>query len=321
MVIAVLAVLVVGFAVVIGVSMYQQRRQVVDATPISRGIDELVAQVRKYPNNIVLRMNLAQTLAAAGRDREAIEQYETVLKASKDYAPALAGLGFVALKNKEWETGEQYYRRIIELREGQVDPTKDAALETAYFYLGTSLMEQHDYEEAASNFMNALRIRRDASDTHYALAVCFRELDNPKKYKSSLENALLFDPKMPEANFDYAEVLLGEGDRAGAAEHFRIAADAAPKNEKPSEALAKFGSAAEHFAQAKSLAATDVKKAVVEARIAVALEPRVPEKMLFLASLYEKDGNKDVATAEYKAILEIDPLNAEAKSGLERVSK
>lgn len=319
-IIAGMAVLVLVLAVAIGVSVFQQRRQVVTTTPVARAIDDLIARVRKDPNNVELRMNLAQSLSMAGRDREAIKQYEAILKVKKSYAPALSGLGFIALKSQDWETGERYYRRIVELREGEVDPDRDAVLETSYFYLGTALMEQEQYEEAASNFMKALRIRRDASDTHYALAVCFREIDNPKKYKSSLENAMLFDPKMPEANYDYALLIIGEGDLAAGAEHLRIAADAAPKYERPPKALEQFGNAEDRFAKARSLASTDVKRALIEIRIAAALDPS-EEKLLFLASLYEKDNNKELAEQVYRMVLELDPLDKDAKSGLERVSK
>lgn len=312
-------ILIIG--TVLGVSIYRQSHSVRETTPVSRALDDLISQVKKDPNNIVLRMNLAQTLAIAGRERESIEQYQAVLKVKEDYPPALAGLGFIALRKQDWETGEKYYRKIIELREGSVNTEMDNSLEVAYFYLGTALMEQKEYEEAAVNLTKALRIRGDASDTHYALAICFRELENPRKYKAALETALTFDPKMPEANYDYAQLLLEEGDIASAAEHLRTSADAAPKDDRPADALAKLGSAEGRLSKAKQLAKKDIKQALVQARVAVALAPKDTDGMLLLASLYEKDHNPDLARGVYRQIISLDPLNEDANAGLERVGR
>lgn len=319
-VIAVVAALVIGLGAFLGYSMWAQKASVKETAPASRALDKLVARVRKNPNDLDSRMQLAQTLALAGRDRDAAEQYEAVLKVRKEYVPAISGLGFISLKNKDWKTGERYFRKSVDLLEGNVDATKDSNLEVAYFYLGTSLMEQREYEEAARYFMNALRIRRDASDTHYALAVCFREMDNTNKYRDSLENALLFDPQMPEANYDYGMLLIEGGDKAGGAEHLRVAANAAPNAEKPADALRSLGSDAEHVAEAKKLAGSNVKGAINEARIAVAIDPRNVDSALLLASLFEKAGDKKEAAGMFREVLKLEPQNTVAKDGLKRVT-
>jgi len=318
--IAVAAVLVLLLGGFLGYTVWSSRQAVESSTPASRSIAVLIAQVRKSPNDIDTRMKLAQAFAVAGRDREATEQYKAVLTVNKEYIPALSGIGFIALKQKEWKAGEGYYRRVVDLLEGNVGPGRDAQLETAYFYLGTALMEQKLYEDAASNFKEALRYRRDASDTHYALAVALRELGNDNSYRESLENALLFDPKMPEANLDYGKILLAEGDIAGAAEHFRTAADEAPLAEPPLEALDELGTAEERIAKAKQVAKTSTKKAVVEARVAVALDPQSLDALVLLGELQEKVGSEKKAVAAYRKALAIDPENAAAKAGLKRVT-
>jgi tetratricopeptide (TPR) repeat protein len=181
-------------------------------------------------------------------------------------------------------------------------------------------MEQKKYEEAVGFFKAALRLRRDASDTHYALAFTYRQLGEKDGYKEELKAALIFDPSMPEANYDMGNVLLSEGDVAGAAEHFRRAADAAPNVAKPRIALSKLGSAREHLAKAKALEATDAKSALAEARIASALNPRSVEAALLVAKLYEKAGKRQDATDAYQKVIEIDPGNEDATKGLKRTN-
>lgn len=315
--VAVVVLLLGGF---LGYTMWASTQAVEKSTPATRAVDALVSEVRKNPNDVDARMRLAQAYAVAGRDREATEQYKAVLTVNKEYIPALSGIGFIALKQKEWKTGEGYYRRVVDLLEGNVGPGRDAQLETAYFYLGTALLEQRLYEDAASNFKEALRYRRDAADTHYALAVALGAMGNDDSSRESLENALLFDPKMPEANYDYGKLLLADGDIAGAAEHFRTSVDAAPLVEKPKVALEELGTAREHIAAAKKIEPTSVKKAVLEARIAVALDPRSIEALVLLGDLQEKVGNEKKAAAAYRKALAIDPGNAAAKAGLKRVT-
>jgi Tfp pilus assembly protein PilF len=314
------AVVVVCLGAYLGLSIWAQNRADVGATPASRAIESLSQQVRQNPNNIAVRMQLAQAFSVAGRDKDAVRQYELVLSINKDYVPALSGLGFTALRNKDWKTGEGYFRRVVTLMEGTESRPSNSSLETAYFYLGTALMEQKKYEEAIGTFKAAIRMRRDASDSHYALAKCYEKIGVMDGYREELKTTLLFDPAMPEANYDYGQLLLKDGDVAGAAEHFRTAVDEAPGVELPQKALDALGTASERLTAAKKLAAEkSFVKATVEARVSVALDPEsVPAHML-LASLYESTKKQDKAAEVYRAVLQIDPGNPEAEKGLKRV--
>ena len=78
---------------------------------------------------------------------------------------------------------------------------------------------------------------------------------------------------MPEANYDYGMLLLSKGDIAGAAEHFRTSADAAPAIDLPPDELKKLGNSEDRLAAARRLKTSDPAKALVEARIALALDP------------------------------------------------
>ncbi len=167
-------------------------------------------------------MRLAQALSVAGRSEDAVEQYQAVLKLNKEWVPALSGIGFELMKQKDWKGGEEYFKRVIALTEGKTPQMSGGSSgEIANYYVGIARMEQRDYSGAAGYLKQALRMRRDASDTSYALSVCYRKLDIIDGQKEMLEYTLQFDPNMPEANYDYGLLLLAEGKTAEAAEHFR----------------------------------------------------------------------------------------------------
>jgi len=149
--------------------------------------------------------------------------------------------------------------------------------------------------------------------------VCYDKLGVKDGQKQMLEYTLQFDPKMPEANYDYGLLLLADKDEAGAAEAFRTSVDGAPFKDEPNEALKKFGTASARLAKAEQLAPKDPKAALIEARIAVALNPRSTQALLLTAKLHEELKKPEDAAAAYRRVLTIDPNSAEAAAGLKRV--
>lgn len=320
-----MAIIVVVAAIValggfLAYSVYSNSAMLKKASPASREIDAFVERLKKNPNDLDTRMRLAQALAVAGRNTEAIEQYKQVIKVNKKFVPALSGLGFELLKQKKWSEGEQYFKRVITLTEATTPEgsSGSSSLEIAYYYTGIALMEQKDYTSAVGYLKKALRMRRDASDTSYALSVCYDKLDVVDGQKQMLEYTLQFDPSMPEANYDYGLLLLAEKDEAGAAEAFRISTDGAPYKEEPRDALDKFGTASARIAKAEELS-NDPKAALVHARVASALAPRNTEALLLTAKIYEDLKNNEDAAAAYRRVLAIEPDHAEATAGLKRV--
>lgn len=290
------------------------------STPVSREIVELSDLVKKQPNNVVARLQLAQAYSMAGREDEAIAQYREVLGADKENITALSGLGFIAAKRTQWKTAEGYFRRAVDILEVSANADKSAALETAYFYLGDIMLEQKRYADAIPYYRAALRIKRGSSDTHYHLAIAYRETDSPAKYREELEIALAFDPRMPEANYDLGELLLEDGDVAGAAEHFRVSVDSAPAASAPREALDELGPIAERIAEAEKLRGSDPTAALAAARTAVAIDPDNVRAETIAAALYEQLGDKDRALAAWRKVAAIEESNTVAAEAVRRLS-
>lgn len=317
--IGVLLLAVLGVGGYAAFSILQKNRAVLAQTPVSRQIQELIVKVRAKPNDLDLRMQLAQALTVEGHSREAVEQYNNALKLRKDFTPAYAGLGFLAARDKDWETSESYWRKVIELSSKSEQSRMDKTLESAYFYLGSCLIEQKKFEDAAGQFKEALRLNPTASDTHYMLSVCLKEIGSPDLARQELDITLKLDPKMAEANYDMALLMRKAGDQAGAAEHLRASADAAPYSDKPQKELKSFGSVRDRVAKARAALGSAPKQAVIEARIAVALDPRSVDAWIAMGDARAKTGAAKKAVEAYQRALSIDSNSAQAKQGLERV--
>jgi tetratricopeptide (TPR) repeat protein len=318
--IIVAVVLILAVAGYLGYRLWANENSLRKDTPAGREIEVLKEQLRKSPNNINARMKLAQAFSVAGRTDEAVQQYEAILKANKEFVPALSGLGFEFMKQKEWAEGEKYFQKVISLTEDKTPTSASGSpLEVAYYYIGISRMERKDYSAAAGYLKKALSMKQSSSDTAYALAVCYKHLNIMDGYSDTLQYALQFDPKMPEANYDYGMLLLSQGDTVGAAEHFRTSSDAAPYKAEPRDQLNKLGSATDRFAKASQLASKDASAALAEARISAAIDPESLPTLQLVAQLYEKMKKKAEAQAVYEKILLIDPENKIATEGLKRV--
>ncbi len=316
-VVVLLAVVAVGYLAYTMLTAQSQERE---SAATSRVITDLIAAIEENPNDLSLRLTLAETYAAAGQVDDAIEQFGVVLELDEDNPDALTGLGLIAMYEGEWENAEEYWRRVVgEIGTGQYAGL-DQRLAVAYHQLGVTLIEREKYREAIKYLHEALSIRRTAADTHYALAVAYRELASVANQRLHLKRALMFDPLMPEANYDYGLLLLADGDVAGAAEHFRTSADNAPEGiTKPGDELAKLGSSEDRFAAARQLAKTDSAAALVEARVARALDPGNLAAAKLVAKLYRRTGDAGSAEEAWQKVLALWPDEPEAVAALKRL--
>jgi len=317
-VVAVAIVLGTGFLAYSIISFNISQR---DASPAARAVNNLLEVVRENPDDPQARVMLADALAASGREREATEQYQAALQIDSEHTGALSGLALLAMNQGEWRTAEGYWRRIIEILQRGEFAAQDQRLEKAYYYLGSTLMEVNEYEDATVFLREALRMRQEASDTHFLLFTAYKEMGSDVKAREHLQWALTFDPLMPEANYEMGLLFLSDGDEASAAERFRISADNAPSHRtEPAEELARFGTPGEHImAASQALESNETTRALSEARIAAALDPENTDAVRLVAQGFEKAGKPEEALAAWERLLELMPGDAEAEAAVERL--
>jgi tetratricopeptide (TPR) repeat protein len=314
----------VALAAVIGWMVWSNSQVQSVSSPAGRAVENLQKIVRGSPGNTNARIKLAEALSYAGRTDEAIEQYQAALKLTPDYVPALSGLATVAMMRRDYKTAESYWLKIIGLLDNSPTASRDARLDQAYYGLGVTYVDTKRWEEAVRSLKEALRIRSDASDTHYMLSIAYRELDYPDKQREELLITLAFDPNNAQANYDLGMLMLKAGDVPVAAELFRIAADKAPEGvELPQDELdtiAAKGSAADRLARARTRATTDIAAALAEARISAALDPARVDAVRLVGQLWEKKGDAPRALNAFKRLLEMAPSDEEANQAIKRLS-
>jgi tetratricopeptide (TPR) repeat protein len=315
-------VMVIALGAYLGYMMWTNSGVQAVSSPSSRAVDNLRAAVKANPGDPMLRVRLAEGLVFAGRMSEAVDQYNAALKIKEDYVPALSGLATLSMEDKQFASAVTYWTRIVKLLETTSPRSPD--LEGAYYGLGVTYMEMKQYENALVNLKESLRLKGSASDTHYMLSIVYRELGYPVKQREELDITLAFDPNNAQANYDAGLILLKEGDIATAAEAFRIAENGAPAGvDLPGQELdkiAKTGSAAVRLAKAKALESTEPKAALIEARIAAALNPNDVTPVWIAARLWEKLGNTERALTTYERIVELVPDDAQATQAIKRLS-
>jgi Tfp pilus assembly protein PilF len=317
----VVAALVVVALVYSGYAIWSTERAKRENSVPGRAIENLMQVVRDNPSDPGARVLLAQAFAAAGRINNAAEQFNAALTIDKKNAPALEGLGLIAMRREEWQKAQGYWRELIaDLSEGKY-ANQDQRIERANYYLGLTLIELKQYEDAVGNFKEALRLKRDSADTHYALAMAYKALDSKKMQRKELETAVAFVPTYPEANYELGLLLLKDGDEAGAAELFRRSVDNAPGRAEPLEQLQKLGTAEDRLAKARALRSQDPEKALVQARIAIAIDSNNIEAARLVASLLEKLATKEEAMTAYERILQLAPNDSDATEAIKRLQK
>jgi Tfp pilus assembly protein PilF len=153
------------------------------------------------------------------------------------------------------------------------------------------------------------------------LSVAYQRLGLPDMQQQELTIVLAFDPQEAQANYDMGLLLLKQGDVAGAAELFRIAADRAPEGvTDPQKQLDLLGSAATRLAQAVELQKSDPKRALVDARIAAALEPSSASAVRLVAQLWEANKDPKRAQNAWERLLELVPGDAQATDAIKRLT-
>lgn len=314
--IRIVLVLVVGAAAFLGFSVYQGEQQAKNSSLSNRAIANLKDAVRENPDNPSVYILLGDAYRDTGKPSEAIKQYEKALELEADHPVALSGLAMVAMQQEEWRTAEGYWQKAIEVLGENKFAAQDLRLEKAYYYYGTTLIKVGEFEDAAAVLKEALRIRRDDADTHYALSVAYGELGSVSNQRESLEAAVLFVPSMPEANYDLAMLYLADGDKASAAELLRRAVDNAPGREEPLDELLKLGPFNDRMAAAQSLANTDPAGALIEARIAAALDPEDVNAARLVAKLLQGLDSPEDEKAAWERVLNLVPNDPEATEAL-----
>ena len=110
---------------------------------------------------------------------------------------------------------------------------------TDWYNVGYSASNAGKYQEAVTDFQNAISLKSDYAEAYNMLGFCTRKLGNVSQAFTYYETALKLKPNFPEAREYYGEAYLQQGNLAKAVQQYIILEKAGNKNAR--ELLEKIG--------------------------------------------------------------------------------
>ena len=312
---ALLVAVMLGAVVYFGYSVYRDRQANFATSAAGRLVGMLEGQVRKNPNDVILRVRLGEALGGMGKYSEATQQLNAALKIEPKHIGANLDLGLVAVAAKNPAAAESYFKKVVELTEGSQYSALSSSREIALYNLGLLANEKKRFDDAAGFFKAALVIRKDASDTYYHLGKALQGMGEIDGAIQQLEIGVKFDPGFAEAHYFLGQLYKQNKDDVNASYQFVRAAELAPEADPPREAVEAYGPAATWIEKArKSLAAGTTEDALNSILIARNLDKKSFEAAKLHGEILVKRASLKDALDVYREAAALDPKNAEVKA-------
>jgi len=317
----ILAVVFVFGVAYFGYTVYLDRQSQNGSSAAERIAISLESQVRKSPNDAILRVRLGEALGAEAKYPQAIEQLNAALKIDPQHSGALYDLGTIAMMTKKYSEAEAYFTKVVSVTEASQYANIDPLREQALYNLGLLALNDNNYSQAAGYFKASIALRNDASDTYYQLAHALNGLGDTDGAIQQLEMALQFDPNYPDVYYFMGQLYQKKHDDVNASYDFAKAASLAPTAPQPKQALAAFGTAASWVSKAQTAkAAGDIETALTDVLVARNLDAKSVVAAELHGDILVQRGDPKDALDVYRQALALDPKNAEIQGKIAQVT-
>jgi tetratricopeptide (TPR) repeat protein len=146
--------------------------------------------VTRNPGAYMAHNNLGVALSQAGKEREAIEQFEQAARLKPDDAEAYGNLGNVSLHAGKLQEAIGQYEHALELNPN---------FAVAHTGLGLALERTGKAPEAVWHYEEALRVKPDDAEAHNYLGLALKRMGKVSEAAEQYEQALRIDPDYLEA--------------------------------------------------------------------------------------------------------------------------
>ncbi len=150
----------------------------------------LQREVRERPDDVELRRSLAHAYQAAGRDREALREYEVVLANNSQDVDALYNAGMAQLNLEQWRGGIRRLGEVLAL-----EPTHAMAA----VVLGRRYASAGEFGRLAKTVVPAAAAHPDLADLQYLAGLGYEKSRNSRQAAAYYRKALRLVPGMTEA--------------------------------------------------------------------------------------------------------------------------
>jgi tetratricopeptide (TPR) repeat protein len=161
---------------------------------LERQITAAEDAVRAKPNEIGLRLRLAEVYRAADRSDDALAQYDEVLKLESVQGTALLGRGEVLAEQGDNAAAIKAYKKLIGEAGGEEFAGVNPQLAGAHYGLGSVLLEEGRAKKAMKEARQAVEVEPTDADALYLLGAAAVEAGSPRPAVKALRQAVLFVP-------------------------------------------------------------------------------------------------------------------------------
>ena len=284
-------VLAIGVAT-FGFMYFQDQHVSAGPSLVDRQIVGAETAVRKFPNNVEMRLQLAAAYLQNKRPDDALAQYDEILKVEKSNGTALLGRGGILIGQGDLKAAAVSYHKITDVAAKGEFAGADTQAQEAHYYLGLIAVKQGKATAALRELQTALRIDPTDSDAMYLVGVAQLKGGAPKLAIDAFKKALLFVP-------------------TGWCEPYSQLAVAYGKISLTPQKTYATGMA--NFCLKKPTDAKRQLKTLIKGPVKV-------DALLGLALIAETESNNTEAVSWYKQVLTVDRKNGTAISALSRLS-
>lgn len=180
-------------------STYNLALAYLESGKAARACELIEGLLQKDSNNTGLMAFLAYARYLEGKDDEAISLYKKILEVQSEDRTALYNLALVYWKKKDLISARLWLDRLLKRNPSDAE---------ALFAYGSLLSEEAKQSEAVEYFKQYLQLKPQAEAGYLALARAYIGLEQYLKALDVLEKVLVLNPKLTEAWFLQAQILL-----------------------------------------------------------------------------------------------------------------
>ena len=235
----------------------------------------------KQPDSIQARQLYGLSLAALGKDDEAIKQLEPTLDTVLSDPAVLYTIGLVYLR-----TGKPGFRATLERL--AVVP---AGLPALHLLQGQAFLRDREFEQALEELKEAEKLNPDLPRLYYVLGLAHQQLGHNKEAIAAFENETRRSLQDAATVYYLALVLEADGNAEAAEQRVRESLKLDPPNPEANALLGKI-----------LVKQNKPAEALKPLETAVAKDSTDPEKRYLLARAYQQLGRREDAAREFAAV-------------------
>jgi tetratricopeptide (TPR) repeat protein len=251
------------------------------AGQFAKAVEVFPQFLEKHPDSVQARQLYGLSLAALGRDEEAIKQLEPTRDATPPDPAALYTLGMAYLR-----AGKPGLRATLERL-----ASFPAGLPALHLLQGQAFLRDLEFEQALDELKKAEKLNADLPRLYYVLGLAHQQLGHNKEAIAAFEAELVRSPKDAGTLYYLALALEADGNLNAAQQRIDEALKLDPQAPEANGLLGKI-----LFKQGRAAEAVKLVEAAVDKK------PNDQEQRYLLARIYQQLGRREEAAREFAAV-------------------